>query len=190
MTTPVSLLSTPTFSTPPIPHPHSPLTFHFRQISLHAVPSQSRSSSSPSTLHCKKIHQLHQPYPFHSFNMSSPRWPAPYQLPLKTLSHQLPLKTLSHQLPLKALSHQLPLKTLSHQLPLKTLSHQLPLKTLSHQLPLKTLSHQLPLKTLSHQLPLSAHPFFACLFFSVPEFISPSYSHKLLLLFFCHNHGL
>ena len=63
-----------------------PLISHSCQISLYNVlSSQSRSSSSPATLHSKRIRSLHQPFPFHSFRMSSTLQSVPHQLPRETL---------------------------------------------------------------------------------------------------------
>ena len=53
-----------------IPRSHSPLPtppLPPNLSSQYIPPSQSRSSSSPSTLHSKRMRFLHQPFPFHPF---------------------------------------------------------------------------------------------------------------------------
>ena len=64
----ISLPSPPPVSTPPslalVLHQGSPFRCHSCQISLYAIlPSQSQSSSSPSTLHSERIRSFRQPFP-------------------------------------------------------------------------------------------------------------------------------
>ena len=62
----------------PITRSHSSFPSHSRQISLHAViPSQTRSSTSHSTLHSKRIRYILQPFHFQYFHMSSQLCKAP-----------------------------------------------------------------------------------------------------------------